>query len=165
MTESDTRLYSLIYAGSMWAVERPQEEAPPSQSRYHRDINSIACSYVGQSLARISPLDGLRALIVRQPVSQETASWSDCQRRLSNKPVRSHNGALSERRGRAGSRMDWNDEELWLRSCIIRLRTLLRFALHPEVEAGLKALIGDAEERLDELQREQVDPFEDAPGG
>jgi hypothetical protein len=61
--------------------------------------------------------------------------------------------------------MDWNDEELWLRSCIIRLRTLLRFALHPEVEAGLKALIGDAEERLDELQREQVDPFEDAPGG
>jgi hypothetical protein len=39
------------------------------------------------------------------------------------------------------------------------------FALHPEVEAGLKALVGDAEERLDELQREQVDPFEDAPGG
>ncbi len=57
------------------------------------------------------------------------------------------------------------DEELWLRSCIIRLRTLLRFALHPHVEAGLKALIGDAEERLDQLQRERIDPFEDAPGG
>ena len=63
------------------------------------------------------------------------------------------------------SRMDLKDEGLWLRSCIIRLRTPLRFALHPEVEAGLKALVGDAEERLDELQREQVDPFEDAPGG
>jgi hypothetical protein len=60
---------------------------------------------------------------------------------------------------------DWPDEEAWLRGCIIRLRTLLRFAKDERVEAGLKNIIADAEKRLEQLQREQIDPFEDAPGG
>jgi hypothetical protein len=60
---------------------------------------------------------------------------------------------------------DWPDEEAWVRSCIIRLRTLLRFAKDDRVEAGLKDIIADAERRLEQLQREQIDPFEDPPGG
>ena len=60
---------------------------------------------------------------------------------------------------------DLKDEEAWLRAWIIPLRTLLRFAIHPEVETGLKDFIADAERRLERLQREQIDPFEDAPGG
>ncbi len=61
--------------------------------------------------------------------------------------------------------MSLENEEMWLRAWIIRLRTLLRFAIHPEVEAGLKDFITDAERRLEQLQNEQIDPFEDAPGG
>jgi hypothetical protein len=57
------------------------------------------------------------------------------------------------------------DEEIWLRGWIIRLRTLFRFAIDPRVETGLKDFIIDAERRLERLQREKVDPFEDAPGG
>ena len=60
---------------------------------------------------------------------------------------------------------DWPDEEAWLRSCIIRLRTLLRFAKDDRVEVGLKEIISDAKGRLEKLQGEQIDPFEDAPGG
>jgi hypothetical protein len=60
---------------------------------------------------------------------------------------------------------DLNNEEAWLRAWIIRLRTVLRFAIHPQVETGLKEFIADAERRLEQLQREQIDPFEDAPGG
>jgi hypothetical protein len=33
---------------------------------------------------------------------------------------------------------DLDAEEAWLRAWIIRLRTLLRFAIHPRVETGLK---------------------------
>jgi hypothetical protein len=61
--------------------------------------------------------------------------------------------------------MDQQDEEPWLRGVIIRLRTLLRFAKDERVEAGLKDVIADAERRLEHLQRQQIDPFEDAPGG
>ena len=57
------------------------------------------------------------------------------------------------------------DEESWLRGCIIRLRTVLRFAKDERVDAGLKDIIADAERRLEQLQREQIDPFEGAPGG
>jgi hypothetical protein len=57
------------------------------------------------------------------------------------------------------------DEESWLRGCIIRLRTVLRFAKDERVDAALKDIIADAERRLEQLQREQIDPFEDAPGG
>ena len=57
------------------------------------------------------------------------------------------------------------DEESWLRGCIIRLRTVLRFTKDERVDAGLKDIIADAESRLEQLQREQIDPFEDATGG
>jgi hypothetical protein len=63
------------------------------------------------------------------------------------------------------SPIDLEDEEPWLRGCIIRLRTLLRFAKDTRVEDGLKELITEAERRLEQLRRHQFDPFEDAPGG
>ena len=63
------------------------------------------------------------------------------------------------------SPIDWEDEEMWLRGWIIRMRTLLRFASDPRVETGIKEFIVDAEQRLEELQRHRVDPFDEAPGG
>jgi hypothetical protein len=63
------------------------------------------------------------------------------------------------------SPIDWEDEEAWLRGVIIRLRTLLRFAKDDRVEARLKDIIGDAEGRLEQLQHQQFDPFDEAPGG
>ena len=63
------------------------------------------------------------------------------------------------------SRIDWEDEEAWLRGVIIRLRTLLRFAKDDRVDAGLKENITDAETRLEQLQHQQFDPFDEAPGG
>ena len=60
--------------------------------------------------------------------------------------------------------MDFEDEETWLRGRIVRLRTILRFAKDPRVEAGLKEFIADAEARLELLQR-RFDPFDEAPGG
>jgi hypothetical protein len=63
------------------------------------------------------------------------------------------------------SPIDWEDEEAWLRGVIIRLRTLLRFAKDDRVEAGFKDIIGDAEGRLEQLQHQQFDPFDEAPGG
>ena len=59
--------------------------------------------------------------------------------------------------------MNFEDEEPWLRGCIIR--TLLRFAKDTRVEVGLRDVIPDAERRLEHLQRQHIDPFEDAPGG
>ena len=67
--------------------------------------------------------------------------------------------------GLAVSRIDWEDEEAWLRGVIIRLRTLLRFTKDDRVEAGLKDIVGDAERRLEQLQQQQFDPFDEAPGG
>jgi hypothetical protein len=52
-----------------------------------------------------------------------------------------------------------------LRGVIIRLRTLLRFTQDERVEAGLKDIVGDAERRLEQLQHQQFDPFDEAPGG
>jgi hypothetical protein len=63
------------------------------------------------------------------------------------------------------SPIDWEDEEARLRGVIIRLRTLLRFAKDDRVQAGLEDIIGDAEGRLEQLQHQQFDPFDDAPGG
>jgi hypothetical protein len=47
----------------------------------------------------------------------------------------------------------------------MRLRTLLRFAKDDRVDAGLKEIITDAETRLEQLQHQQFDPFDEAPGG
>ena len=79
-----------------------------------------------------------------------------------NAPGLSQNMATS---GLVVSRIDWEDEEAWLRGVIIRLRTLLRFAKDDRVEAGLKDIIGDAEGRLEQLQHQQFDPFDEASGG
>ena len=67
--------------------------------------------------------------------------------------------------GLAVLRIDWEDEEAWLRGVIVRLRTLLRFTKDDPVEAGLKDIVGDAERRLEQLQHQQFDPFDEAPGG
>jgi hypothetical protein len=45
-------------------------------------------------------------------------------------------------------------EILWLRSRIIRMRLLLRYAKDSRVEAGLRELIGEAETRLDGLEEQ-----------
>jgi hypothetical protein len=52
--------------------------------------------------------------------------------------------------------MDWEDEETWLRHRVVRLRTILRFTKDSRVEAGLKELIGEAEQRLSALERRRL---------
>src|ERR1700754_3401137 len=48
--------------------------------------------------------------------------------------------------------MELEAEESWLRKRIMRLRTLLRYANDPRIEAGLREVIADAEHRLEILQ-------------
>jgi len=64
-----------------------------------------------------------------------------------------------------GAPVEWEDEEAWLRARIIRLRRLLRLVKDTQVEAGLKEFIGEAEARLDRLQRRRMEPVEDEPPG
>jgi hypothetical protein len=45
-------------------------------------------------------------------------------------------------------------EILWLRSRIIRMRALLRYAKDSRVEAGLRELIGEGEARLEKLEEQ-----------
>ena len=45
-------------------------------------------------------------------------------------------------------------EILWLRSRIIRMRALLRYAKDTRVEAGLRELIGEGESRLEWLEEQ-----------
>ncbi len=45
-------------------------------------------------------------------------------------------------------------EILWLRSRVIRMRALLRYAKDTRVEAGLRELVGDAETRLEWLEEQ-----------
>jgi hypothetical protein len=45
-------------------------------------------------------------------------------------------------------------EILWLRSRIIRMRALLRYAKDSRVEAGLRELISEGEARLDWLEEQ-----------
>ena len=45
------------------------------------------------------------------------------------------------------------DEEKWLRHRIVRLRTIMRFALDARVETVLREFITEAEERLEKLAR------------
>jgi hypothetical protein len=49
-------------------------------------------------------------------------------------------------------------EEIWLRHRVVRMRAMLRYANDPRVEAGLRELIGDAEDRLETLQSRQPPP-------
>jgi len=56
------------------------------------------------------------------------------------------------------------DEEKWLRHRIVRLRTIMRFALDARVETVLKEFITEAEERLDKLGQLPKSPGDDALG-
>ena len=47
--------------------------------------------------------------------------------------------------------MDLEDEDVWLRHRVRRLRTILRYVRDSRAEVALQELIGEAEERLDEL--------------
>jgi hypothetical protein len=67
--------------------------------------------------------------------------------------------------GKDGALMELEDEETWLRARIIRLRRLLRYVKDPQVEAGLKEFITDAETRLDGLEKRRLRPVEDEPPG
>ncbi|HEV2552108.1 MAG TPA: hypothetical protein VGU20_32670 [Stellaceae bacterium] len=52
--------------------------------------------------------------------------------------------------------MELENEAIWLRHRLVRMRTLLRFALDPQVEAGLRELIADGEERLEAVLQHRV---------
>jgi hypothetical protein len=51
--------------------------------------------------------------------------------------------------------MDFEDESTWLRHRVLRLRTILRYAKDARVERGLRELIGEAEQRLEQLEARQ----------
>jgi hypothetical protein len=48
--------------------------------------------------------------------------------------------------------MDFEDEHTWLRHRVRRLRTILRYVKEPRAETGLRELIADAEQRLEQLE-------------
>jgi hypothetical protein len=48
--------------------------------------------------------------------------------------------------------MDFEDESTWLRHRVLRLRTILRFVKDARAESGLRELIAEAEQRLDQLE-------------
>ena len=50
---------------------------------------------------------------------------------------------------------DFEEEEIWLRHRLQRMRMLFRYAKEPLVESGLRELIADAEERLEILEQRQ----------
>jgi hypothetical protein len=54
--------------------------------------------------------------------------------------------------------MTFQDETIWLRYRIMRMRTALRFAMSREVENILRELIADAEARLAMLQGQADEP-------
>jgi hypothetical protein len=66
---------------------------------------------------------------------------------------------------RARVQVGLENEEAWLRARIIRLRRLLRYVKDAQVEAGLKEFIGDAEARLDKLERKRLRLIDDEPPG
>jgi hypothetical protein len=48
--------------------------------------------------------------------------------------------------------MELEDEYSWLRHRVIRLRTILRYVTDPKAETGLRELIAEAEQRLEQLE-------------
>ena len=48
--------------------------------------------------------------------------------------------------------MEWEDESTWLRHRVLRLRTILRHMKDARAESGIRELIADAEQRLDQLE-------------
>jgi hypothetical protein len=51
--------------------------------------------------------------------------------------------------------MDFEDEHTWLRHRVLRLRSILRYVKDPKVESGLRELIAEAEQRLEQLEARQ----------
>jgi hypothetical protein len=51
--------------------------------------------------------------------------------------------------------MDIEPEYTWLLHRVMRLRTIMRFVKDPQVKAGLRELIGEAEQRLEQLEEKQ----------
>jgi hypothetical protein len=51
--------------------------------------------------------------------------------------------------------MEWEEENIWLRRRIIRLRPLLRYAKDPRAVTILKEFIAEAEQRLEMLESKQ----------
>jgi hypothetical protein len=51
--------------------------------------------------------------------------------------------------------LDFEEEEIWLRHRLRRMRALLRYAKEIKVEVGLRELIAEAEERLEILEQRQ----------
>jgi hypothetical protein len=45
------------------------------------------------------------------------------------------------------------DEETWLRRYVMRLRTILRFAVDARVQTELRGFIAEAEDRLEQLNK------------
>ena len=48
--------------------------------------------------------------------------------------------------------MDFEDESTWLRHRVQRLRTIARYVKDARAESGLRELIADAEQRLEQLE-------------
>ncbi len=48
--------------------------------------------------------------------------------------------------------MDFEDESTWLRHRVQRLPTIARYVKDARAESGLRELIADAEQRLDQLE-------------
>jgi hypothetical protein len=51
--------------------------------------------------------------------------------------------------------VDVEPEYTWLLHRVMRLRTILRYVKDPKVKAGLRELIGEAEQRLEQLEEKQ----------
>jgi hypothetical protein len=51
--------------------------------------------------------------------------------------------------------MDFEDESTWLRHRVLRLRTILRYVKDARAETGLRELIAEAEQPLDQLEAQQ----------
>jgi peptide subunit release factor 1 (eRF1) len=48
--------------------------------------------------------------------------------------------------------MDFEDESTWLLHRVLRLRIILRYVKDPRAESGLRELIAEAEQRLEQLE-------------
>jgi hypothetical protein len=48
--------------------------------------------------------------------------------------------------------MDFEDESTWLLHRVLRLRTILRYVKDARAETGLRELIAEAEQRLEQLE-------------
>jgi hypothetical protein len=48
--------------------------------------------------------------------------------------------------------MDFEDESTWLLHRVLRLRTILRYVKDPRAESGLRELIAEGEQRLEQLE-------------